>query len=100
MPKGAQVRDRLTWERPRPVTGEELQPVFGELREALAAPGVVAQACRALEYLLVPRGSKLFDEAVELQYTFPLPTVTSGRCSSSTPSGIRTRDLHLERVTS
>ncbi len=67
------LRDRLTRERPRPVTEDELRAVLGELRAALTEQGTVAQARRALEYLLVPRGSKLFDEAVELQYTFPVP---------------------------
>ena len=94
------IRDRLIRDRPQSLTKAELQAVPGELREALVAPEAVSRARRVLEHLLVPRGSKLFDQEVELHYTFPLPAVTPSRCSGGTPSGIRTRDLHLERVTS
>jgi hypothetical protein len=54
------------------VSAEELRAAFGEVHAALSDREVVATARGALERLLVPRSSRLFDKAVELQYTFPL----------------------------
>ncbi len=69
----AQLRERQAMDRPALVTPEELSATMQQLREILADPADIARARRALEELLMPRGSKLFDEAIELRYTFPVP---------------------------
>jgi predicted RNase H-like nuclease (RuvC/YqgF family) len=70
------ARARLISDRPAPVTLEELQTVLSDLRAALASTQCVEQARSALEQVLLPRGSKLFNEAVELHYTLPIGRVS------------------------
>jgi hypothetical protein len=68
----AMLRRRLTSGRPNPVTLDDFRGVLGELRTALNNRETIEQARAGLESVLIPRASKLFDEAVELNYTFPV----------------------------
>ncbi len=63
------LRFKLVQDRPEPLSQEALGRILANLREVLSHRDNVVKSRGVLEKVLLPRSSKLFDEAIELHYT-------------------------------
>ena len=88
------LQSRLDWEKRSALAEPELR----EFQEVLKT-GDPSEQRAVLDALLIR--IRVWNDQIEIEYRLPVPphteVIEDGR---STPSGIRTRDLHLERVAS